>query len=278
MATTLLHTPILSADDRALISSTVGGEFVRHDGFFELRRPAPLEREALERLRQGLRFDLNPVPPAFDPNKVRLLVTDMDSTLINIECIDEIAGFVGRKAEVAAITESAMRGEIDFATSLTRRVALLEGLDESALLRVYEERLRLNPGAEALIAGLRRRGIRTGLVSGGFTFFTERLTARLGIDYARANRLEVEKGRLTGRIVGEIVDAEEKARFLERLCAELGTGPEGAIAMGDGANDLRMIRAAGLGVAYRAKPKVQAEAGAVINHGGLDSVLHFLEV
>jgi phosphoserine phosphatase len=201
----------------------------------------------------------------------------MDSTLINIECIDEIADFIGVKPQVAAITAAAMRGEIDFETSLTRRVALLEGLDAHALEHVYHERLRLNPGAESLLAGLRTREIHFALVSGGFTFFTQRLKERLQIDSTLANELEIVAGRLTGRVLGTIVGAQGKAGFLTRLCKELGITPEQAIAVGDGANDLQMMQAAGLSVAYHAKPAVQAQAAIALNASGLDAILALLD-
>ena len=206
----------------------------------------------------------------------KLVAMDMDSTLITIECIDEIADMQGLKPQVAEITEAAMRGELDFAASLTRRVALLEGLEASALERVYEERLRISPGGEAMLAAVQAAGLKTLLVSGGFTFFTERLQKRLGLDYAHANVLEVEHGRLTGRVVGGIVDAEEKRRTVERVCAELGIDPRQAIVMGDGANDLRMMGIAGLSVAFRAKPVVRAQAGIALNFSGLDGILNVL--
>ena len=203
-----------------------------------------------------------------------LVVMDMDSTLITIECIDEIADFCGLKAEVAAITEAAMRGEIkDFNESLTRRVALLAGLDASALERVYEERLRLSPGAERMLAGVRAAGLRTLLVSGGFTFFTERLKARLGLDFTRANTLEIVDGKLTGRVLGEIVNGDMKARTLVQTCASLGIEPSRAIALGDGSNDLKMMAAAGWSVAFRAKPVVREQAACAFNHVGLDGLL-----
>ena len=205
-----------------------------------------------------------------------LVAMDMDSTLITIECIDEIADMQGLKAQVSEITEAAMRGELDFAASLTRRVALLEGLEASALERVYEERLRISPGGEAMLAAVQAAGFKTLLVSGGFTFFTERLQQRLGLDYAHANVLEIENGRLTGRVVGGIVDAEEKRRTVERVCMELDIDPRQAIVMGDGANDLRMMGIAGLSVAFRAKPVVRAQAGVALNFSGLDGILNVL--
>ncbi len=205
-----------------------------------------------------------------------LLVMDMDSTLITIECIDEIADMQGLKPQVSAITESAMRGEIDFAESLRRRVTLLAGLDQSALQRVYDERLQLSPGAEALLAAARATGIKTLLVSGGFTFFTERLQPRLGLDFTAANTLEVSAGKLTGRVLGDIVDAQGKADWLNRVRSQLGLGKAQVIAMGDGANDLKMMAEAGISIAYRAKPVVRAQASYALNQVGLDGVIPLL--
>jgi phosphoserine phosphatase len=206
----------------------------------------------------------------------RLVAMDMDSTLITIECIDEIADMQGLKPQVAAITEAAMRGELDFAASLTRRVALLKGLDASALQRVYHERLCISMGGEAMLAGVKEAGLKTLLVSGGFTFFTERLKERLGLDYTNANLLEVEGGKLTGRVVGGIVDADEKMRTVQRVCAGMGIDPRQAIVMGDGANDLKMMGIAGLSVAFRAKPVVRAQASVALNFSGLDGLLTIL--
>jgi len=212
----------------------------------------------------------------------RLIAFDMDSTLIDIECIDEIADAAGRKAEVAAITEAAMRGEIaDFKDSLRRRVALLKGVPEAALQAVYDQRLHLNPGAETLVRACQAAGLRTLLVSGGFTFFTDRVRDRLGLDFTRSNVLEIEDGRLTGRVVpqpwGDICDGAEKRRMLIDTCAAIGCTPEQAIAVGDGANDLPMMGAAGLSVAYHAKPKVREQAMVSIEAGGLDRLLEVLK-
>jgi phosphoserine phosphatase len=207
-----------------------------------------------------------------------LAVMDMDSTLINIECIDEIADLCNLKPQVAAITESAMRGEIEFAESLRRRVALLEGLEESALHRVVDERLQLNPGAREWIAACKRHHIQTMLVSGGFDFFAERVQALLGLDHVRANRLEIINGKLTGKVLGEIVDAKAKADFLITLRDQLGLAPSQTVAIGDGANDLKMMEAAGCGVAYHAKPIVQQQADYALNHTGLDGLISLFSV
>ncbi|MFA6013628.1 MAG: phosphoserine phosphatase SerB [Gallionellaceae bacterium] len=206
----------------------------------------------------------------------RLVVMDMDSTLISIECIDEIADMQGLKPQVAAITEAAMRGEIDFAESLTRRVALLEGLEEGALQRVYDERLRLNPGAEIMLAELKKHGIKTLLVSGGFTFFTGRLQKRLGLDYAHANQLEIIDGKLSGKVLGDILDAQAKADWLNHVSTELNLHAEQVIAIGDGANDLKMMRQAGTSIAYHAKPIVRSQASFAFNFVGLDGLINLL--
>ena len=208
----------------------------------------------------------------------KLIAFDMDSTLISIECVDEIADMAGRKAEVAAITEAAMRGEIaDYKASLRQRVALLAGVPVSALQRVLDERLRLNPGAETLVAACRAAGLKTLLVSGGFTFFSDHVRDRLGIDFTRSNVLEVEAGRLTGKMTdqpwGDICDGDEKRRMLLETCAAIGIEPSRSIAVGDGANDLPMMSVAGLSVAFHAKQKVREAANVVIDKGGLDRLL-----
>ena len=219
-------------------------------------------------------IDFGFVPDDQRLERVRLVAMDMDSTLISIECIDEIADMRGIKPQIAAITESAMRGEIDFRESLKRRVALLAGLDMAALARVYDERLKLSPGAERMLAGFARVGAKTLLVSGGFTFFTDRLKARLGLDHAVASTLDIADGRLTGRISGEIVDGEVKAAAFTRLAREL-KGDHGLIvAIGDGANDLPLLRLADVSVAYHAKPIVRAETTYAIDYCGLDAILN----
>ena len=208
----------------------------------------------------------------------KLIAFDMDSTLINIECVDEIADAAGRKAEVAAITEAAMRGEItDYKESLRQRVALLKGVTEEQVAQVYRNRLRLNPGAAELVLACKSAGLKVLLVSGGFTYFSDRLRDRLGLDFARSNLLEVEGGQLTGRIVpqswGDICDGAMKRETVLRTCSLIGCSPTQAIAMGDGANDLEMMGAVGLSVAYRAKPRVREQAKVAIDMGGLDRLL-----
>ncbi len=225
------------------------------------------------------------ITPPLALQNYKLIAFDMDSTLINIECVDEIADFVGCKAEVAAITEAAMQGVItDFKDSLRQRVALLRGVTMADLERVYGERLRINPGALELVRACQAAGLKTLLVSGGFTFFAHRVREQLGIDYVRANVLEVRSGancgELTGRMVdqawGDICDGAEKRRTLLEVASLLGIEPEECIAMGDGANDLPMMAAAGLSVAYHAKPTVRAQANVAINQGGLDRLLEVL--
>lgn len=233
-------------------------------------------RHAVETAAFEARIDATFIDAARSLADYRLVAMDMDSTLITIECIDEIADMQGLKPQVSEITEAAMRGELDFAASLIRRVALLKGLDAGALQRVYDERLQISMGGEAMLAGVKAAGLKTLLVSGGFTFFTERLQERLGLDYTNANVLEVDQGKLTGRVVGGIVDAEVKMQTVERVCAQIGTGSEQAIVMGDGANDLKMMGIAGLSVAFRAKPVVRAQAGVALNFSGLDGLLTIL--
>ena len=216
--------------------------------------------------------------PPLKLSDFKLIAFDMDSTLINIECIDEIADAAGRKAEVAAITEAAMRGEIaDYKDSLRRRVALLKGVTVAHMEEVLNHRLKLNPGAENLVKACQSVGMKVLLVSGGFTFFTDHVRDRLNINWTRSNLLEVVNGELTGRMVdqdwGDICDGEEKRKMLLHTCQQMGITPSQAIAMGDGANDLPMMGVAGLSVAYHAKPKVREQAMVAIEEGGLDRLL-----
>ncbi|MBK8569715.1 MAG: phosphoserine phosphatase SerB [Nitrosomonadales bacterium] len=222
-------------------------------------------------------LDYGFVRPSQHLSDFGLVVMDMDSTLISIECIDEIADMIHIKPQVAAITEAAMRGEIDFSESLRRRVALLDGLEESALQRVYDERLRLNQGAEIMLSTLKKYGIKTMLVSGGFVFFAERLKQRLGLDYAHANTLEIINGKLTGKVLGHILDAQGKADWLVRIRDELKLKAEQVIALGDGANDLKMMAQAGVSIAYHAKPVVLAQASYAFNFVGLDGLVNLFD-
>lgn len=231
----------------------------------------------VEALCDEVRLDHAYVPPGRRLADMRLAVMDMDSTLIGIECIDEIADLHGIRSEVAAVTAAAMRGEIDYAESLRRRVQLLAGLQEQALERVYTERLALSPGAETMLKAFRAQGIRTLLVSGGFAFFTERLKKRLQLDSTCANHPEILAGRFTGRLLGDIVDAAGKARELRRVSANLGIGRAQILGIGDGANDLQFLAECGISVAYHAKPAVRAAAIHCLNHVGLDGVLHLFE-
>ncbi|MFM7659074.1 MAG: phosphoserine phosphatase SerB [Burkholderiaceae bacterium] len=239
--------------------------------------PEALTAEALNQLNklsQSLQIDYALLDADLQLQDFKLLVMDMDSTLITIECIDEIADMQGLKSDVAAITEAAMRGELDFAESLQRRVALLKGLEESALARVFEQRLELTLGAHSMLHAMKQAGLRTVLVSGGFTYFTERLEHELELDVSHANRLEVVDGKLTGRVLGDIVDAQAKKATVLEQCAELDTPSAAAIVIGDGANDLAMMSVAGLSIAFRAKPVVQSKAHVALNYSGLDGVLN----
>lgn len=244
-------------------------------GAYRLTRA--MRNEGIAPLCEARRIDHAWMPEGRRFADLRLLAMDMDSTLITIECIDELGDFAGKKAEIASITAQAMRGEIEYRESLRRRVAALKDLDESALARIDQERLRLTPGAEALIAACKEHRVQVLLVSGGFTFFTERLKARLGIDHTISNVLEVENGRLTGALIGEIVDADAKADKFREVLSQLKATREQSVAIGDGANDLKMMKEAGISVAFRAKPVVRAQATCALNWSGLDGVLNLFE-
>jgi len=232
------------------------------------------EREGVAAYCEGAQVDFGFVAAQARLADFRLVGFDMDSTVITIECVDELGELAGVKDEVAAVTEAAMRGDIEYKDSLRRRVALLEGLPERALERVYVERLRLTPGMEALMARLHELDMRTMLVSGGFTYFTDRLKARLGFDQTASNVLEIADGRLTGRLVGAVLDADAKAAALRAARDALGLDRSQVLAIGDGANDLVMMAEAGISIAYRAKPLVREKATYCLNHVGLDGVLN----
>ena len=270
---------IASADLRALhtMATANGIERIGHIAHQAFRLSnvddGSNSRGAVRARCDAAQLDFAFVPSGRTLGDIGLIAMDMDSTLITIECIDEIADFVGKKNEVAAVTARAMRGEIDWPESLRERVALLKGLEESALQRVYDERLKLSPGTETLITAAKKNGIKLLLVSGGFTFFTERLKARLHLDFAFSNVLEIANGKLTGNVTGPLCDASAKARHLRETAAALSLNREQLLVIGDGANDLPMLAEAGLSVAYHAKPVVQMEANVAINRVGLDGVL-----
>jgi len=235
------------------------------------------QRERLRLITGKYSADLCFLKSELNTNPIQVLAMDMDSTLINIECIDEIADFTGKKSAVAQITEATMRGEIkNFKESLRRRVALLEGVHADTLEAVYRERLRPNPGAAELLAGAHERGIFTLLVSGGFTFFTEKLRQQFDLKRTQANTLEIIDNKLTGKVLGDIVDGFAKASYLDEVCSNLGCTKMNSMTMGDGANDLMMMNGSGISIAYRAKPVVKEKADAAFDYVGLDAALLLL--
>jgi phosphoserine phosphatase len=277
MATLIIHRNSLTHAEQSLLEDKFGSIPIAVAQHYRVICEETPNIELLNQVRAAHLWDINVLPEDFEGTDIRLIISDMDSTLINIECIDEIGAHLGIKDKVAQITEAAMRGELNFEQSLTQRVSLLAGTPLHALETVYNEHLQLNEGAEILIAGLKTRDIKFALVSGGFTFFTDRLKERLALDFTRANVLDFDpNAHTTGHIVGNIIGAEAKREFLLELCDLLSIGTNQTIAVGDGANDLRMMQDAGLSVAYHAKPAVQAAADTVLNHRGLDAMLDFL--
>ena len=273
----VLQAPVIDASDVAAVAEASGARGIRvleAVGYQALRLAGAAPQPGIAELCSSLGIDHAFVPSDRRRDRVRVVAIDMDSTLITIECIDEIADIVGIKPKVAAITVSAMRGEIDFAESLAHRVALFTGMPVAALQRVYNERLALSAGAERMLAGFKAVGAKTLLVSGGFTFFTDKLKTRLGFDETVSNALEVVSGRLTGRIVPPIVDAQAKAAHLAAMRERYATDGGIAIAIGDGANDVPMLEAADVSIAYHAKPPARAQATHAIDHCGLDAVLN----
>jgi phosphoserine phosphatase len=262
------------ADELAGLAGTIRVERIAERAF-RLRNSA--SADSIPAWCEARRIDYAFIPEGRRFADLKLLAMDMDSTLITIECIDELGDLAGKKAEIAAITAQAMRGEIAYPESLRRRVSALSGLEEKALAKVYEERLCLTPGAEKLLKACKDSGVQLLLVSGGFTFFTERLKERLGIDHTISNVLELKSGKLTGALVGDIVDADAKAAKFRAVAKELNASREQTVAIGDGANDLKMMNEAGISVAFRAKPVVRAQASCALNWSGLDAVVNLFE-
>lgn len=275
MSTIIIHTQTLNFEQIKSFERLYGKPYQQAQ-HYQIETDKSINSEDLANLSNDLKLDINILPTGFNPAEVKLVISDMDSTLIAIECIDEIADMMNLKPQVSAITEAAMRGELNFEESLTQRVALLKDLDIHALQTVYDERLTLNPGAEKCLTGLKQKNIKFALVSGGFDFFTDRLKQTLSLDFARANKLQIAQHKLTGQIDGSIVGAQAKADFLLELCEQLNITPNQVIAVGDGANDLLMMSQAGLSIAYHAKPKVQQQASCSLNYRGLDAILDFV--
>lgn len=276
MFTTLIHNAALDGAAIDSITRAIPGELERRDRHYRLYHRHPVAVETLHTLSDSLRCDLNNLPPGFDAAAVRLVACDMDSTLIAIECLDALAEVAGVRERLAPITEATMRGELDFADSLRRRVALLQGLPLAAVDTLCREGMALSPGAEAMVAGLKQGGVRIALVTGGFLQIAQHLQQRLGLDYCCGIEPGVTDGVLSGVLPGSLIDAAGKAAFVKTLCHDLSIAASQVIALGDGANDLPMLQCAGLGVAFRGKPVVQAAADAVLNYAGLEAVLDFI--
>ena len=272
MKTIILHSQDLSI--AKLVAQQVDSDIQQKRTHFRFTTNKTID---LNTLRQMFKCDFNFAPDHFSTDQAALFVSDMDSTLINIECIDEIADFANLKPEVASITERAMQGELDFDSSLAERVALLKGLDVAVLEKVYTQKLKVNPGGQALVQFLHKKGLKSAVVSGGFTYFTDRLASDIGLDYSRANILAVDKGQLTGKTQGVIINAQAKAGFIHELCEKHSLKASQVIAVGDGANDLAMMKVAGLSVAYHAKPIVAKQADISINIGGLDKIMDLFD-
>jgi phosphoserine phosphatase len=267
----------MTADQAAEVARLAGSSTIEKIAphAWRIRKAAPADPIAPYCAKARIDYAFTPEGRRFAD--LKLLAMDMDSTLITIECIDELGDLAGCKTEIAGITAQAMRGELDYPQSLRKRVGLLKKLPETALARVYDERLKLTPGAEALISACKKHSVKLLLVSGGFTFFTDRLKQRLAIDYTISNRLETKNGRLTGGLIGDIVDAEAKAAKFTAVMRALGASREQTVAIGDGANDLKMMAQAGISIAFHAKPVVRAQASCAISWCGLDAVVNLFE-
>jgi phosphoserine phosphatase len=272
MKTIILHTQNLNVAEQ--IASELNAKLEPRTTHFRLQIPQTL---TLEKLRKRFQIDINYLPETFDFSKLALLVSDMDSTLIDIECIDEIADFAQVKPQVADITHRAMLGELDFNRALIERVNLLKNLSVEVLEKVYQQKLNINLGGRELIDFLHQKGVKTAVVSGGFTYFTSRLANDLNLDYSRANTLEVVDNRLTGKLQGKIINAQAKADFVRELCVKYSIDLGQVLTIGDGANDLEMMKIAGLSLAYHAKPEVIKSANIVISYGGLDKIIDLFE-
>lgn len=272
MKTIILHSQDLAIAE--LVAQYIDADIQKKHTHFRFTTDKVID---LNTLRERFKLDFNFVPEFFSTGQAALFVSDMDSTLISIECIDEIADFANLKPQVAAITERAMLGELDFDSSLSERVALLKGLEVATLEKVYTQKLQVNPGGRDLISFLQQKFVKSAVVSGGFTYFTDRLAKDIGLDHSRANTLAVSDGRLTGKTQGPIINARAKADFIHELCEQYSIGSNQVIAVGDGANDLEMMKVAGLSVAYHAKPIVAEQADIAINVGGLDKIIDLFD-
>ena len=274
----ILQSPTLERGDVDAIADGVRPSSMEKLSARAFRLKGATPHDSVAKLAEARRIDYAWMEPGRRFADLKLLAMDMDSTLITIECIDELGAIAGKGAEIAAITEAAMRGEIaDYKDSLRRRVSLLAGQPAGILESVYQSKLRLTPGAEQLLDACKRHGVKTLLVSGGFTFFTGRLKDRLRLDYTISNTLQTKAGSLTGALLGDIVDADAKAAKFVAVMEELKAGKQQTIAIGDGANDLKMMAQAGLSVAFNAKPVVRAQASCALTYSGLDGVLNLFE-
>jgi phosphoserine phosphatase len=272
MKTIIIHSQDLSLAQR--LSLSLKGELEQRKKHFRIHTSNNFN---LTHLRELNKVDLNLISETFNFSEVRLLVSDMDSTLITIETIDEIAKVVGMSNEVTEITEQAMLGNLDFTESFKKRVSILSGINISSFENVYNNHLQLSPGVPELIKSFKSLGIKSAIVSGGLVYFAERLKSQLGLDTFQANNVEINNNCLTGKVLGKVIDASEKANYIYELCELYQLETDQVIAIGDGANDLEMMKIAGISVAYRAKPVLEEKCDIVINYSGLDSVLDFFD-